>query len=332
MKARRHLGRLGVGAALLTCVSLVVAQGATQPGSELGPWLERMRSAAANHTYQGTMMISSGGVVSSSRVVHICNGRDRYERIEVLDGQVRKQYRHNGLLTTLWPQSRVAVVEQQATVADFPALPAAGQQVLDNYEARSIGMDRIAGHEAEVLMLKPRDALRFAHRLWAERGTGLLLRSDVLGPGGELLESSAFTDLSIGGKLAADSVLGPMKRLEGYRVVRPQTERVQLEAEGWTMTRSVPGFQLVSCTRRPLDAAADGHAAERALQAVFSDGLTHVSVFIERFDASRHRPMRTVLGATNTVMSRRGDWWLTVVGEVPMATVQQFETALQRRP
>jgi sigma-E factor negative regulatory protein RseB len=68
------------------------------------------------------------------------------------------------------------------------------------------------------------------------------------------------------------------------------------------------------------------------LQTVFSDGLAHVSVFIEAFDALRHRQgMRTTLGATSTVMHRRGDWWITVVGEVPMATVLQFDAALERR-
>lgn len=325
---RRQFGRLGVGAALLSCASLALAQA----GGDTAAWLKRIEQAALDRTYQGTMMTSAGGVVSSSRVVHICNGRDRYERIEVLDGQVRRQYRHNGLVLTLWPQTRVAVVEQQELVADFPSLPTTSERALDSYELRSIGMDRIAGHEAEVLMLRPRDGHRYAQRLWAERESGLLLRTDVLGSRGEVLESSAFTDLVIGGKLATDSVLGPMKKLDGYRVVKPQSQRTQLEAEGWNLVRTVPGFRMVSCVKRPLDAVADGSAAEQVLQTVFSDGLTHVSVFIERYDAQRHRPMRTVLGATNTSMNRLGDWWITVVGDVPMATVQQFEAMLQRKP
>ena len=66
------------------------------------------------------------------------------------------------------------------------------------------------------------------------------------------------------------------------------------------------------------------------LQAVFSDGLTHVSVFIEPFDVQRHKPIRTNVGAAQTAMSRLGDWWLTIVGDVPMITIQQFEAGLQR--
>lgn len=326
----QRVWRGGFGVALLCASWLVAAQGAADDAPRT---LWRIQQAAANRTYQGTMTVSSaGGVVSSSRITHICDGRHRYERIELLDGQVRQQYRHNERVVTLHPRSHLAVVEQQDPVTDFPALPsAAGQRALDNYELRALGVERVAGHEADVLLLKPRDANRFAQRLWAERASGLLLRTDVIGAKGELLESSSFSDLTIGGRPSIESVVGPMKRLDGYRVVRPQVVNAQLEAEGWSFSRPVPGFQLVSCVKRALDVAADGASTAPVLQSVFSDGLTHVSVFIEPYDAQRHKPMRTQLGATHTSMARQGEWWITVMGDVPMATVQQFEATLQRR-
>ncbi len=342
-------GRLALGLVISAAPALVSAQtsaptsapttaqagaasGATA-SAESNAWLSRIQQAAANRSYQGTLMFSAGGVASSSRVLHICDGRQRYERIEVLDGRARLQYRHNDQLLTLWPASKLARLEQRDPVAEFPALPAAApQRAVDNYDMQPVGKDRIAGHEVDVLLLKPRDKHRFAQRLWSDRDTGLLLRNDVLGPAGEVLESSAFTDVVIGGKPAAEAVLGPMKRLDGYRVLRPQAERAQIDAEGWTLQRSVPGFVLVSCTRRPLDTASEADAPVQVLQSVFSDGLAQVSVFIEPYDAQRHKkPMGTSLGATHTLTNRHGDWWFTVVGEVPMATVQQFEALFERK-
>ena len=326
---RRGVVRFGVGAALLYCAVLASAQ---TPG-DAAAWLTRIHQAAINRSYQGTMAFSAGGHVSSSRVVHIFDGRERYERIEVLDGPRRQQFRHNGSMLTLMPETKVAVVEQVDTRAEFPALPAGNQRAVESYEVRSIGIDRVADHEAEVLLLKPRDSLRYAQRLWAERESGLLLRTEVLGPRGDVLESSAFIPRAIGGKRAPALVLTPMTRkLAGYRIVRPQAVTTQLETEGWVLKAPPAGFHLVSCTRRPLDAASEPAAELPVLQSVFSDGLTHVSVFVERFDAQRHKPMRTMLGATNTLMSRNGDWWITIVGDVPMSTVQQFEALLQRRP
>ena len=344
-QAWRGLSRIGLGVGMLVMAASVLAQpqglgaltGVALSPVEGSAWLGRIQQAAANSSYQGMLMFSAGGVVSSSRVTHICDGRQRYERVETLDGRARLQYRHNEQLLTLWPASKQARLEQRDSVAEFPALPAtASQRVLDHYEVGLLARDRIAGREAEVLMLKPRDKMRFAQRLWADRETGLLLRNDVLGATGETLESSAFSDIRLGGKWPIDSVLGPMKRLDGYRVHRSSAERTQIDAEGWTLAHPVPGFALVSCSKRPLDAGsdavADTGAPVQVLQSVFSDGLAHVSVFIEPYDALRHKQaMGTSLGATHTLTSRRGDWWLTVVGEVPMATVQQFEALFERK-
>lgn len=297
-------------------------------------WLARVKQAALTRNYQGTLVFNAAGVVSSSRVTHFCEGKQRYERIDVLDGESRQVYRHNDLTQTLWPKARVAVIEQREATPDFPALPAGDVPGLGAYDLRLLGRERIAGHEAQVLLLKPRDGHRFAHRLWAEHSSGLLLRADVLGSKGELLESAAFSDVAIGGRPSPEVVLGPMRRIDGYRVVRPSVVKTQLEAEGWSWSRTVPGFQLVSCVKRPLTAAHEAQSSAHAqvLQAVFSDGMTHVSVFVEPFDAERHKPVATSLGATHTWMQRLGSWWITVMGDVPMATVQQFAASLERRP
>jgi sigma-E factor negative regulatory protein RseB len=325
---RRLLG-LGLPLAWALVALPALADG---PSFDAAQWLMRAQQAAAMRSYQGTLVFTAGGAVSSSKVSHFVDGRHRYERIEALDGQARQQMRHDDVVLTLWPQTRLAVFEPPDAVTDFPALPASAQQrALESYDARMVGRERIAGVETDVVMLKPRDALRFAQRLWAERESGLLVRADVLGARGEVLESSAFSDLVLGGKANPDSVIGPMKRLDGYRVVRPGSRTVQLDAEGWTVARPVPGFQLLSCARRSLESTS-GKAEDRpVVQAVFTDGLTHVSVFVEPFDAQRHKPMRTSLGATQSQMSRQGDWWFTVVGDVPMSTIQLFEAALQRR-
>ena len=277
------------------------------------------------------MVVSGNGAISSSRVSHWVDGRQRFERIEALDGKARQQFRHNQIVLTLWPQSRVAVFEPLDPVVDFPALPGGGQRLLESYEMRLVGQERMAGLEADVVMVKARDNWRYSQRLYAERESGLLLRADVLGSRGDILESSAFTELTFAAKTSTEDVTGPMKRLDGYRILRPPSQAVQFESEGWVQTRSVSGFQMVSCVKRPLDLSSFEAESRQVLQVVHSDGLAHVSIFIEPFNAQRHRIMRTSLGATHTSMNRQSDWWITVMGDVPMATVQQFEASVQRR-
>jgi sigma-E factor negative regulatory protein RseB len=311
------------------------AQSTTDTVVDVGAWLTRIHEAASLRNYQGTQVFMAGGTMSSSRIAHYCDGSHEYERVDMLDGQMRRVFRHNDVVYTLWPQKQLAVIEQQEPLPPFPALLQSSEgRVADHYELRAQGMDRVAGYDAQVFLLRPRDAYRFAQRLWAEKATGLLLRADVIGSRDEVLESSSFSEVAIGVRPQVETVVQPMKRLDGYRVVRAAATPTQLEAEGWKLKQQpLAGFREISCVKRPLDLVPDGgNAAPEVLQTIYSDGLTHVSVFIEPFDPQRHqRAMHTAVGATHTLMRRQGDWWITVVGDVPTTTLKLFAAALERQ-
>jgi len=277
-----------------------------------------------------------GGTMSSSRVGHYTVGDQTYELLEALDGRQQRILRHNDAVHTLWPQSRVVVIEKRETRGAWSTTPQeVDPQALEHYEFRREGYARIAGRDTAVFLLEPRDVLRYAQRLWADRATGLMLRADVIGQasdGRQVLESTAFSEISIGVRPQPEAVLQPLRnprQLEGYRVVRPQQQSTELEAEGWALARPVRGFTLDRCVRRGIETAGEG---AQVLQAVFSDGLTHVSLFIEPFKPERHRgELQAQQGATSTLMLRRGKHWITVVGDVPAATLKLFAAALELR-
>jgi sigma-E factor negative regulatory protein RseB len=283
--------------------------------------------------------------MSSTRVWHYCVGEQTYERLEAQDGRQQRIYRHNDEVRTLWPQSRVAVAERRETLTSISTTPqAVDPRALEHYEFRREGEARVAGREAAVFLLEPRDGLRFAQRLWADKATGLMLRADVLDAGRAVLETASFSEIEWGVKPQPEMVTQAMRALDakaeakpdpraepkdGWRVLRPPQRRTQLEAEGWTLREKVPGFQLAGCVVRGLVSAGEELSV---LQAVFSDGLTHVSLFVEPFRAERHRvAAQSQLGATSTVTRRLGEHWITVVGDVPATTLRQFAESLERR-
>ena len=308
---------------------------ATAPSSEVRAWLLRIHGAASRRNFQGTFVVSGGGSVASARISHFHEGPNQYERIESLDGRQRKVFRHNDVVHTLWPASHVAMIEQRGMLSSFPALLQAGDDGLAEwYEVKLEGVDRVAGHEVNVLAVKPRDNFRYGYRLWADRASGLLLRADVIGERGEALETAAFSEVSIGVRPQPDSVVQAMRKLDGYRIVKPVLTPTRLEAEGWSMRPVTPGFKLVSCVRRQMETLGEpaDPAAPPVIQTIYSDGLTYVSVFIEPFRAERHgQPMLATLGATVTLSQRQGDWWVTVVGDTPPATLKTFAAALERK-
>lgn len=324
----------GLAGMLLWCaVASAQAGDRLLPGAQARDWLMRMHAAATQRNYQGTLVLTADGTMSSSRVTHFCEGSQTYERADVLDGQVRRVLRHNDRVVTLWPDSKVAHVEQREPIRPFPALPSTGDdELFDRYDMVAEGSGRVAGHDAAVFLLRPRDASRFAQRLWAEQASGLLLRADVLAQDGRVLETTAFSDVAIGVKSQPDSVVSAMKKLDGYRVVKSLPQRTSLDGEGWRLKSPVAGFRQVSCIKRSLDPLADDarSAAAEVVQAIFSDGLTHVSLFIEPYQADRHRPGAAMIGATHTWMQPLGSHWLTAIGDVPMTTLKQFAAALER--
>ena len=344
LRQARWLRLAVVTGCLLPLVALAQAsdaalagQGALTP-ADARAWLTRIHAAARVSNYQGTLVYSAGGLLSSSRVWHFMTGEQTYERLEALDGRQQSVLRHNAAVHTLWPQTQVAVVERRETPGAWSTTPqSVDPQALEQYDLRREGGTRVAGREATVLLLEPRDTLRYAQRLWVDRATGLMLRADVIGDAGvgsgtgprAVLESTAFSEVDIGVKPQPELILQVMNKLDGFQVLRPQQKRTTLDAEGWALARPVAGFRLAGCMRRGMETAGDD---EPVLQAVFTDGLTHVSVFVEPYKAQRHRAeVQAQQGATATVMVRRGQHWVTAVGDAPAATLRLFTAAFDRR-
>jgi sigma-E factor negative regulatory protein RseB len=200
-------------------------------------------------------------------------------------------------------------------------------RALDHYTLRALGPAHVAGRTARQVLLQPADDWRFAQRLWADEASGLLLRADVLAPDGRVLESSAFSEVELDTRGDGARLLDGMTPA-GYEVLPARRESVDWPAQGWTLKAPPPGFELVGCVRRPAPAQAGD-----ALQAVFSDGLSFVSLFIEPYRDSQHTgALSAELGAMHTVMQRVGDHWITAMGDVPRVTLEQFIRALERRP
>lgn len=295
-------------------------------------WLLRMHEASRRRAYVGTLVVSSGGSMSSARVWHVCDGQQQMERVESLTGAPRSTFRRNDEVITFSPQSRVAVAERREALGLFPhLLKVADAPIEQYYSASAQGSERVAGFEADIVRVTPRDGLRFGYRIWSEQRTGLVVKLQTLDAQGQVLEQVAFSELQLDAPVSMDKLNRMMANTDGYRVESPRLHKTAAATEGWRLARDVAGFRAMSCYRRPSDTGAS------SLQWVFSDGLATVSLFIEPYDARRHgqeqlQGMGATHALTRRVVARDGTWWLTLVGEVPVPTLQAFAQALERMP
>lgn len=312
------------------CVSVVaMGQQATSSESEarsLTEWLAWVHDAARQRTFTGTLVISSDGELATSKVWHACDGVQQMERVEVLTGAPRTIVRRNSDVITFEPDSKVARLEKRESIGIVPELLRTQEgPIADHYRLHAQGDERVAGHMAQVFLLAPKDSLRFGYKVWVEKKSGLLLKLQTLGLQQQVMEQVAFTELQLDAPVSMAALKAHMANTQGYRVETTQLQKTTPEAQGWRLRQPVAGFVSLSCHT----AAAPG--VLRPLQWVFSDGLASVSLFLEPFDAQRHRVAgASASGATHVLTRRLGAYWLTAMGEVPPGTLVAFADRLER--
>ncbi len=292
-------------------------------------WLTRIHEASRQRAYIGTLVVSAGSSMSASRIWHVCDGNQQMERVDTLTGAPRTTVRHNNDVITFAPDSKTAWVEKRESLGVFPDLLRTPDNVIpDHYAVRATGLERVAGHKADVVEIQPRDNLRFGYRIWSEKKTGLVVKLQTLDGQGQVLEQVAFTELQLDAPVSMDKLSKLMKATRGYEVHRPVLRKTTAEAEGWRLKEAIPGFQSMSCHTRE---SADGSGAtSHPMQWVFSDGLASVSLFVEPYNEQQHfEEKAAVIGATHSLTRRLGQHWLTALGEVPHSTLLLFAKSLE---
>ncbi|WP_245951518.1 MucB/RseB C-terminal domain-containing protein [Paracidovorax anthurii] len=294
--------------------------------ADIQQWMERIHRASREYSYSGSFVVwSSSGAMASSRIWHATDGKVQIERIEALNGSPRTVFRRDDLVRTFLPQAQMVKEEQRDMPGLFPHLPQAeGAALASHYQARVVGSERVVGQEADIVLLQPKDALRFGYRIWTARTSGLVVKLQTLGPQGRVLEQAAFSQLDFDAPPTVSQLAALMNDTRGFRVLTIPLAKTTAKDAGWQMRQPVAGFSPGDCYKREASSMPMAMALP-PLQCIFSDGLATVSLFFEPYDAARHarEPRRMDMGATQTLaMKVAGDTWLTAVGEVPQETLR----------
>jgi len=228
---------------------------------------------------------------------------------------------------------RWASSKDQAVMADaalnhpfFPELPlddAARAQ--GSYQFRLAGSDRVAGHSGRRLDIVPKDAFRYGYSLWLETQSALLLQWKLSTSEGKDLARLMFTDFRIGSEVDRSELHSGMtgQRLHQLDSGIPAETGSARGQPGWKAKRLPPGFRLASHRQQK---TTDGGFFEHS---VYSDGIATVSVYVESADdgASIQRGLSR-LGTTHAFTRDAEGYFITVIGDVPAATVKMIAEAV----
>jgi sigma-E factor negative regulatory protein RseB len=293
-------------------------------------WLARMSNSAQRLGYAGTFVYQTGKYGETSRIVHLNDATGEYERLEVLDGAPREIVRANGEVNFYLPNERTLITDRVAAPR-FPAWGAIAPSNLKDYYRVSLGgLDRVAGLDAQIVILEPRDEFRFGHEFWVDPASGLMLKSRMTDKSGELIEQFTFSEVKIGGTIGQDRLRSRYARdTSGWRVINACGEPVRAEDADWVVQKILPGFKQISMVRRPLK-----RKDAEALHMVFSDGLATLSVFIEPLAGRSEPPQPGSSAAGSTQIYKRivgNDFLITALGEAPAAAVKRIADGVELR-
>jgi len=291
-------------------------------------WLKKMASASRQLNYTGTFVYRNNRQSETSRIAHYMNSAGgEFERLETLDGPPREVIRTNDQVTCYLPNSKTVLIEKRSP-RRFPAalLPEQLTGISDSYTIRTEGTDRVAGFECQVIVLEPKDKLRYGHYFCADAHSGLPLRARSFNEKAEQLESFAFTQLTIGGNFNRDLVKSRYAaKAKDWKVDRSALPIAETPGDtGWVLSNRLPGFKKLTELKRSMAGRTTSVA-----HIVFSDGLAAISVFIETMPGGKLVPTLSHQGAVNIYTRPVADYMVTALGEAPAATVMQIANSLE---
>ncbi|SIT65902.1 sigma E regulatory protein, MucB/RseB [Ectothiorhodosinus mongolicus] len=307
-------------------VPLIAADG------EADSLIKRMMNAVQGINYEGIFVYIQDHGVETMQIMHGVDDGVVRERLVTLSGDPRELVREGDVLLCMRRDSSGPCMEPRKTLQGLPGVVPMREYeapVRRYYRVRLGETWRVANWHCRVVHIQPRDELRYGHRLCVHEESGMLLKSQLLTPAGQVLEQFMFTQLSFAEHIPAER-FAPTLMSDRGEVMHWQEpaadDRVESMPTQWRIRELPRGFELTQATRRQMPG--ETHPVEHLL---LSDGMASVSVFVVQVDQPRDLLVgMTRAGAMHALARPHEDHQITILGEVPAATMQMIAENIYR--
>ena len=246
---------------------LTVSTAAARAGLRL---LSAAASAALTVPYGGEQLVAWWGPRSSSlSLIQVWHPRNSSVRASATDMGAAPP----GLAAGLdGPVVAGPATAAASTTSDPDGVLTISQQMVDliqaHYTVAASGRGQVVGRSARIVTLNRPDG-SLAARFWLDQDTRLLLRRETFGTGNRMISEDTFLDLRVGGTALAGM---PEQNVREWPAKLTAAELGTLRAQGWPAPAGLPGgLRLLAA-----------HRTSQVMDLDYSDGLSMVSVFVQR--------------------------------------------------
>jgi len=294
-------------------------------------WISKIQQAGNHTSYEGTFVYRQGDQMEVMSIAHRASKKGIREKLASLNGWAREIIRDNDEVICYLPDKKAVMAGHRSgrpiEQTKFPSiLPEDVEHLNKSYQIATRKAERIAGRQTVLVVIDPRDAYRYGYRFWADKSTGLLLKSDLVDSKGKTIEQFMFTNIKIGHPIK-DKDLEPTYSGKGMVWHRGGGDASEKDprSEHWQVHDLPVGFRVTGRMLRDVPGK-----AHPVIHLVISDGLAAVSVFIENSVSNDKNsgPMVTSMGAAHAYRASMDGHQVTAVGEVPASTVELIGRSL----
>lgn len=292
--------------------------------------LNKMSQAGRDLNYDGVFVYRRGSQIETMRIIHKSGVNGVYERLVSLTGNAREVVRDNVEVKCYYPENKKVVVENSRLgklISTY--LPSPVQSISEFYSFDLAGSERVAGKDAWIVNVRPKDKYRYGYQIWIDKQSKLLLKSELKNQLGVTLEQILFAKLDVLNHID-DYLLKPSISATDYKWYKHVKDDVNNSINGkrWSATWMPTGFSKSDHSRQT--AITNQMPVEHL---VYSDGLAMVSIFVEKVAEKPEANLGSInFGGVNAYAIHTDGYQITAVGEVPKTTVKQMADSVKASP
>lgn len=312
--------------ALLILLGCSAASFAEQQSLTGQGWYQRMVDDAPKANYKGVFIHQAGDQSQSVEIVHGEQDGKIYERMLHLDGPVREVIRQGDDMLSVASNGKVEKISSRQGGPFGRSTLGAVEQIEKGYDFSLQESHRVAGRDAVLLQLIPRDHFRNGYRLWLDKQTAVPLRTELVDAPGRVLERFQFSQFQPLAEFDENAFVASIRKTDSADNTASDAAKTTAQEGGvaWQLNWLPQGFvQIQSGGRERPD---DAH------RRMYSDGVVMFSVFVDNEHTSMPDGNQRI-GATSVSVHHKQ--WLgqarriTVVGELPQEATQRIAHSVE---
>ena len=295
------------------------------PSDSAQAWLVKMSDAVKSLNYTISFVLLKPSVDSQPYLWRHGVNEDgiEMEQLNLLNGPGREVVRIGNKVSYFEPN--VPPYSLQSSVINGP-LPSEffqePEKLMSAYEFIMVGRSRIAGRSAQQIRIISKDKSRFGLNVWLDQETGLLLKMNIFGQEGKLLEQIQVTGLQV--TKEPDPFFAKIEPELLPEVVNfnPSTPL----NSPWEIGYIPTGMAIVKRDLRRLSGL--GKVVEYIM---LSDGLVDVSVYLQERKSNNLQENLVGTVQSDTLLSIEHDELnITIIGKLPASTANAIAKSIQR--